>query len=423
MQKATQSKEITERAEIIENAQMDILGKQTENHGSLSEDELIEILTSTNYTTQGTLSTEETILDKTLTSKDGKYKILVSEIYNGSLKEKEFLKGPNGKPLINNTTVSEITKNKIVGEDKFGNQVVVPKGFKVVEGEIVKEGIVIDDGEGNQYVWVPVSNVNHDGSNKLKVNDESEDGIEITLGRYTFDSSTGSIMTTNGTYQYGVDYASIVTLKSHYQELNEYRQSNGVSNKTGTNTTALNLQAFIESVRDNRGYYIARYEASYRQNGKVGSKISTGTPAMSSPITRTDGQLWNFITQKDAATACYDLYPEKIKSDLINSYAWDTAVLYIQSMGHINFANQKDANGTLKNTGTTGDEKCKINDMASNGCEWTTEYGNDSNSTATWPCTSRGGFYYSGNFWTTYRNPNKAGGLDDSITFRSILYF
>ena len=87
LSRTTDAKERTERAEIIETAQMDILGKQAQNHGSLSEEELTEILTSPDYNTKGTLSDngEESVLQKTLTSSDGKYQILVSDIYNGSL--------------------------------------------------------------------------------------------------------------------------------------------------------------------------------------------------------------------------------------------------------------------------------------------------------------------------------------------------
>ena len=86
LQKTTQSKEKTERAEIIENAQMDILAKITDKKGeTITENELVEILTSADYSTQGELSDEESILDRTLTSKDGKHEILVSEIYNGNL--------------------------------------------------------------------------------------------------------------------------------------------------------------------------------------------------------------------------------------------------------------------------------------------------------------------------------------------------
>ena len=87
--KATESKEWTERSKIIEIAQMDILGKQAENHRSLSEQELIDILTSNDYNTKGTLSdnNEESVLQKTLISNNGKYQIPVSEIYNGTISE------------------------------------------------------------------------------------------------------------------------------------------------------------------------------------------------------------------------------------------------------------------------------------------------------------------------------------------------
>ena len=49
----------------------------------MTEKELEEILTSNTYSTQGTLSKEEaSILDKKLTTKDGKYQILVKEIWS-----------------------------------------------------------------------------------------------------------------------------------------------------------------------------------------------------------------------------------------------------------------------------------------------------------------------------------------------------
>ena len=85
--RGTESKQATEKQQIIENAKVDILAKQIDNKGTLTEQELIDILTSNEYSTKGTLSEndEESVLEKTLTSSDGKYQILVSEIYNGSL--------------------------------------------------------------------------------------------------------------------------------------------------------------------------------------------------------------------------------------------------------------------------------------------------------------------------------------------------
>ena len=106
LQKATDAKNQTEKAQIIENAQTDILAKITDKKGeNITEDELVEILTSSNYNTQGRLSSEEAILDRTLTSKDGKYTIPVSEIYNG-----KFIKQASTTlakdTLIVNTTAS-----------------------------------------------------------------------------------------------------------------------------------------------------------------------------------------------------------------------------------------------------------------------------------------------------------------------------
>ena len=334
-------------------------------------------------------------------------------------------------------TLEEAKLNEKKFEDKtilldiYKNKVVVPKGFKVAQdsGESVKEGVVIEDTIGNQYVWIPVSNINHDGSNKIKISNTEE--IEITLGRYLFDS-TGNLSSTSGEYQYGLDYENTVVLDGVYQELSEYHETSELSATTRNNTTAKNLKDFIESVRDNNGYYVARYEASYRENGKAGSKISTGTPATSLPSSREEGQLWNWITQSEASIACQNLY-ETVNSDLMNSYSWDTALLFIQSAGNLNYSNQRSKNfssSSASNTGVNDDEVCNINDIASNCREWTTEYSSDEfvyrNETRFKPAVSRGGYFYSGGHSSRSRETAVVTDVGSSgygyYSFRSILY-
>ena len=388
-------------------------------------------------------------LELTTLDKYGTYQIKVSEIYNGSLTtidSGEAPKGPNGKPLVNKYTVATTSHDKIVGEDSLGNQVVVPDGFKVSNdsGTTVKEGIVIEDSEGNQYVWVPVSNINHDGSNKIKVNSANEQGLEITLGRYTFDSnSPGNPTLSEGTYQYastyvtqvGIDPPEGTTAPGYYQELTIYRESNDLNDPSGTNTTAkgvmgngsyTGIKGFIDSVRDNKGYYVARYEAIYSLNGKAGSKESTSSAETlaltSAPSSRTAGDLWNFVKQGEAASACQSLYTT-VNSDLMNSYAWDTAIAYIQAMGNTNYANAgRGNNTTLLNTGTTGDEKCKIFDMAGNEREWTTEYYTGVNSSFAFPCVQRGSGFLYDSYVTTSRSAASAKSKNRDASFRSILY-
>ena len=71
-------------------------------------------------------------------------------------------------------------------EDEYGNEVTIPKGFEVVEeeGTTVPEGIVIQDKDGNQFVWIPVGRVYKDAS-KTNYSD-------IQLGRYTFNTTNGT---------------------------------------------------------------------------------------------------------------------------------------------------------------------------------------------------------------------------------------
>ena len=138
----------------------------------------------------------------------------------------------------------------------------------------------------------------------------------------------------------------------------------------------------------------------------------------------TAGTLWNYITQPQAALVSQNMYKNDkyVESDLINSYAWDTAIVYIQKMEHENYANQIDNNGTLKNTGSTGDEKCKIFDMAGNELEWTTEYSTSSISSLAAPCTYRGGNYLYSNDYTSDRSNGSATTDLRTLSFRLLLY-
>ena len=81
-------------------------------------------------------------------------------------------------------------------QDKNGNKILIPAGFKVVNPEEdVTKGIVIEDvtagdstSKGNQYVWIPVTHVNGEKINTLRDDRGNEHIIE--LARYTFDVGT-----------------------------------------------------------------------------------------------------------------------------------------------------------------------------------------------------------------------------------------
>ena len=305
-------------------------------------------------------------------------------------------------------------------KDEKNNTIMVPGGFKIASdsGDTVQQGIVIEDVnastdtnvQGSQYVWIPVGTFTKD--------DGSTSG-EIKLGRYTFDESGEPTLE-----QDAANYTQSVVINSYYSELSTYREGVASDGKDGLNATAKDLKGFIDSVNTNGGYYIGRYEASYASGSstadyKAASKISTANSISS--ISYTSGTLWNYITQLDASKVAINTYAgsSSVKSDLINSYAWDTAIVYIQEAGNSNYANQTSKNTSLANTGENDDEVCKINDMASNIYEWTTEY----SSFDAAPCIRRGGFYgYSYDF-THYRVYNMAtNSYEGNVGFRLSLY-
>ena len=285
-------------------------------------------------------------------------------------------------------------------KDSDGNLIKVPEGFKIAgdSGENVTDGIVIEDNDiiegignnrGNQYVWIPVG---------TGIKKEDGSSVDITLGRYTFADGTndkasdGTTVLAKGTpilKQNAENYIDEVLINPSWKELATPRIGVASGGANGLNTTALNLKGFVDSVKANGGYYIARYEASYGTDGKANSKVSNSfIDTYTAPTT--EGTLWNNIIQIDAATASRNLYTT-VTSDLINSYAWDTAIVYIQEFsGDTDYSHQNSKNTSLSNTGTNGDEVCKINDMSSNTLECTTEYSIYISGSNAVPCINRG---------------------------------
>ena len=351
---------------------------------------------------------------------------------------------PTGMPTIKELRDSgEFMKKETTAIDSDKNLIKIPQGFKVAKdsGINVTEGVVIEDKDvikdignnrGNQYVWIPVGT-------GIKKSDGTT--VDITLGRYTFADGTndkasdGTTVLAKGTpilKQNAENYTQEVLINSYYKELAIYRQGVASSGLDGLNTTSRGkkkadgtyegIKSFIDSVKSNGGYYIARYEASYGTDGKANSKVSNTADDTYGANPSTEGTLWNNVTQLNAATACYDIYTTAT-TDLINSYAWDTAIVYIQNFsGDTEYSYKKSINSILANTGNNNDEKCKINDMASNTYEWTTEYSAYANGSRANPCISRGGTYNNSYRYTSGRSDSSAPLSGEDGTFRPTLY-
>ena len=393
----------TEIAEAKEQAQMDILAWQSaqlENgqDATLNDETVKTILTGKDYVKE--------LKDTSFISTKGEHEIQYSDLYT------------NGNNQSGQTVVDGVT---------------VPSGFTHIAGERKEEGIVVADSKGNEFVWVPVTKKEDGTATDPYVETNGmltkKDGtqVEIQLGRYNFNTTTGEPSAYSG---------------SHTEDTPENH------NPDYGNAIAINIENFKTSVEENGGYYIARYEAGVTGDTAFSAEDMedeytapndtwTGYDGDSNDIVIKSGEkVWNYVTQKKASELCINLKTSNgytdVTSDLVNSYAWDTAIVFIQECGtDNNYANQTGLSTTPDNPSNLGkailaegngkdkaDTQCNIYDMAGNCAEWTTETSSDS----IIPCVNRGGFYGDSYNYTRNRFNDMPTVANITYSFRPLLY-
>ena len=323
------------------------------------------------------------------------YEDEINKYLNNSNEDKKEVKlvADNINKVLSTTDNTEL-------KDAKENKIVVPAGFKIVDGaRTVDKGIVIEDvtetaTKGSQFVWIPVGTIiKSDGTN-----------VTITLGRYDFNSTTGVESAYSGTYV-EEDANDTSTLKKY------------------GNTIAKNITNFKNSVATNGGYYIGRYEA------RTATARNAAGNALTQITEKGTENVYNWVTQLQAAQLSQNMYTsDKFTSDLINSYAWDTATVFIQNCGtNAKYSRQNSLNKALAQTGTNSltdtskiDVQCNIYDMASNIIEYTTE--TSTFNASQFPCTSRGGYYNENDRCASTRYYNLTSNSRDHLSFRPILY-
>ena len=213
------------------------------------------------------------------------------------------------------------TEGEVIGEkvsDGAGGVVPIPSGFYYVGGT-AKSGTVISDNladkdkykgqelvgtdlSGNQFVFIPVN------------------GIDL---KYEQDHKY------DGKYEY-----------AYTTELSGYTSQSDWSDDSGEST----------SVKNYGGFFIGRYEAGYPDEIKEGTIVKTKDSATGKvPVSKARVVSWNLVSQTVAKTASESMYntdDSKVKSKLVDSYAWDTTCKWLKNSEVIKEDNSGKINST-----------------------------------------------------------------------------
>lgn len=295
----------------------------------------------------------------------------------------------------------------------------IPTGFYYVGGTKAS-GIVISDNKndknkyrnqkvvgtdllGNQYVWIPCTT---DSSSSDLQYARTEWGVEVDG-----DDNSRAIK----------DELTLTDASVTYSDADT---ANGINADVSKEIVA-QIKAEKASVAQYGGYYIGRYEVG--KNGDTAVVKYNQTPYASITWSTAYSLAKKIITNSEAT------------SYLCSSYAWDTAVNFIQNNstaknyatsiegfnGNWNPQEVKDPSGNVikpagtsqqLNTGLTT-QFCNIFDMGGNEAEFTTELNPGTSETV----VVRGG-NYGNNFPAGYRWDNGSGGAYIVYGFRATLF-
>ena len=267
--------------------------------------------------------------------------------------------------------------------DSTGSKAIIPAGFAVsqIEGEKeIDSGLVIIDTKGNEFVWVPVNNINEmvqctktDGNCNLKL---QEDG-SLKCITHNSNELVGKLYAVDRGENFG-------TINISYNENSGLREP-----ATLTNDDDLPLQNLMneykkmaESVARNGGFYIGRYETSL--------STATSTSAGSAGIVQSKRGVIPTASDNPTSYSWYGLYTIQkglSNNNIVSSMIWGSQ--YDAMLNWIKNSNSNDKNkitdekGIGNNTSgivtVTGDINYSndvinnIYDLGGNLREWTLE--------------------------------------------------
>ena len=316
------------------------------------------------------------------------------------------VKQANGIVAINLNSLfekytDEYTKDVTEYTDANGDTAYIPEGFKVGNSSTINtidNGLVIEDKNGNQFVWVPVKDVVYDETTEIPTSESSAKN-DTTFYRPMARYQAGSKRYYEGMYYTFVDETSYANLnyrlgQANYSEprlVTNYGQYTwnieGVNLPTITRdlyyaTSTLGFASgeefgkymneeytnMINSVKKYGGFYVGRYEASFSNN------VAQSKPGQTPSANINWGTMYRNLDSNRYSLNPYYNNSQHVSSMIWNSQ-WNAMLNWILKGPNAQYVNDKSI-GNLSNTvNKTGDTSTdiinNIFDLTGNVAEWT----------------------------------------------------
>ena len=206
---------------------------------------------------------------------------------------------------------SDGTEGEVIGEkvsDGAGGVVPVPNEFYYVGGT-VKSGAVISDNLAD----------------KDKYKGQEVVGTNLSGNQFVFIPVNGEDL------KYEQDHT--------YDGKHEYAYTSALSGWTDVSDSWSDDSGEQASVKNYGGFFIGRYEAGYPDEIKEGTIVNYKNSATGKvPVSKAGIASWNLVSQivaKSASESMYNTDDSKVKSKLVDSYAWDTTCKWLKNSGII----------------------------------------------------------------------------------------
>lgn len=276
---------------------------------------------------------------------------------NKSASQEEELKKIQEEYNVENTTMKQtydqsntVASGRMVEKneeytDEDGNVAIIPAGFMIVpENEKINDGLVIQDENGNEFVWIPVetavANNEENGTNNkamaVKIGNDykgllyefSENGSEVISG-----------CTTN------IDNAHEPDILSTYD--NDINYNNGLFTK---DSLQQEYNKMIESVEKYHGFYISRYELGLEETRPVSKDASANTDVTTADASNSETYTWYGLYSK-----CKEFAPKSSNKSVVSSMVWgsqyDAMLNWMKKQGEAVEKENDEKTNTSKKTG------------------------------------------------------------------------